>query len=154
MRLDPRARRPIAGLALLFAIALAATLPALAWTDPDVDPVVSSRNFQREAHISADGRKLVVKGNADCVPADGVLAVSVSLLQAGATAAARGFAKPAACTDEKDGFTVALTVGADQPAFAAGPAEACAFATTQGAAGLTGADQWCTFVKLVVDPAM
>ena len=142
--------------AILAAISLTAlaTSPALAWTDPDIDPVTSSRNFEPEGRMSADGRRLVVSGAADCRPVEGDLAVSVSVLQASAVAAARGFSTPQPCIDDKDGFTVELTVGAERPAFTAGPVEACAFATTHAGDDLTDADQWCTFIQLVVDPAM
>lgn len=142
--------------AILAAIALAAIAasPVHAWTDPDLSPVTSSRNFEREGRMSVDGRTLVVSGSADCRPVEGDFAVWLSVLQAGAVAGARGFSTPQPCTDHKDGFTVELTVGAERPAFTAGPAEACAFATTHAGDDLTDADQWCTFIRLVVDPAM
>ena len=153
MRRSILPRHVTAAGALIPALVLSVT-PVFAWTNPETSPVTSSRNFAPEARLSADGRKLVVSGAADCLPADGKLIVSVSVLQASVTASARGISKAVPCTDGKDHFTVVLSVGEAKPAFAAGPAEACAFASTQSDSSFTGADQWCAFVKLVVDPSM
>ncbi len=153
MRRSILPRHVTAAGALIPALVLSVTA-VFAWTNPETSPVTSSRNFAPQARLSADGRKLAVSGAADCLPADGSLTVSVSVLQAAVMASARGISPAAPCADGRDHFTVELSVGAGKPAFTASPAEACAFATTQGDAGLTGADQWCAFVKLVVDPSM
>jgi hypothetical protein len=139
-------RHVIAAGALIPALLLSVTA-VCARTNPDMSLVTSSRNVAPEARLS-------VTGAADCLPAAGNLTVSVSVLEVGVTASARGISPAVPGADGKDHFKAELSVGAGMPAFTAGAAEASAFAATQGNAGLTGADQWCAFVNLVVDPSM
>jgi hypothetical protein len=142
---------------VLAALAALAT-PALAWISPDVDPV-SSAKFDREAPLSADGTTVTVTGNALCGK-DGVMQVSVSVLQQETLAFVRGYSAEVACHAEGLApFTAELTVGEDRPTFAPGPAMACALSQTRPApdprAGrddpepAADYDQWCVFIELV-----
>ena len=130
----------------------AATSQAANWIDPDTDPF--RRLFAAEAKLSADGRRLVVAGTADCAAADGSMQVSVSILQPENLAAVRGFSKVQPCTDGEDSFTAELTVREGKPSFAAGPVQACALAQIGTDDGAPRYDFWCTFVTLVVDDAL
>ena len=104
--------------------------------------------------LSADGRRLVVTGTADCAAADGSTQVSVSILQPENLAAVRGFSKVQPCTDAEDSFAAELTVREGKPSFAAGPVQACALAQIGTDDGAPRYDFWCTFVTLVVDDAL
>jgi hypothetical protein len=110
--------------------------------------------FDPEAKMSLDGRRLVVTGITDCVPADGEVTVSISALQNGSLAVARGASAQQACTEGSDPFTAELTVREGRPPFTAGPVQACALATMRNGDKLANVDQWCSFVQVVVDPAM
>ena len=110
--------------------------------------------FDPEAKMSSDGRKLVVTGTTDCLPADGEVTVSVSALQVASLAVARGTSARQSCTEEADTFTAELTVREGRPSFAAGPVQACALATMRNGNTITNVDHWCSFVQVVVDPAM
>ena len=104
------ARRPVAMLTVASMLAAAAASPASGWTDPNPTPFTMFRLFAPEAKLSADGRRLVVTGMADCGPAEGVVQVAVSVLQHETFASARGFSKEQPCTDAEDTFTAELTV--------------------------------------------
>jgi len=77
--LNPIGRPAANALAAAVAAAALAT-PALGWIDPDPEPFHAFRLFTPEAKVSADGRKLVVTGMADCGPHEGVVQVAVSVL--------------------------------------------------------------------------
>jgi hypothetical protein len=141
-------------LAVASMLAAAAATPASGWTDPDPTPFQMFRFFTPEAKLSADGRKLVVTGMADCGPAEGVVQVAVSVLQHESFAAARGFSSEQPCTDGEDTFTAELTVKEGKPSFAAGPVQACGMAQMRNEDGAPDYDFWCTFVTLVVDEGL
>jgi hypothetical protein len=144
-------------LAVLAAASIAAAAlatPASGWTDPTPEPFQMFRLFTPEAKLSADGRKLVVTGMADCGPAEGVVQVAVSVLQHATFAAARGFSAEQPCTDAEDTFTAELTVKEGKPAFTAGPVQACGMAQMRKEGGAPDYDFWCTFVTLVVDEGL
>jgi hypothetical protein len=134
--------------------AIALTSPASGWVDPDPDPFEMFRLFTPEGKLSADGRKLIVTGMADCGPAEGVVQVAVSVLQHATFAAARGFSKEQPCTKAEDTFTAELTVKEGKPSFTAGPVQACGMAQMRNEGGSPDYDFWCTFVTLVVDEAL
>jgi hypothetical protein len=136
--------------AVLIGAALSA--PAFGWIDPDIDPF--RRLFTAEGKLSADGRRLVVTGTADCAASDGQTQVSISILQPENLAAVRGFSKVQSCTDAEDAFTAELTVREGKPSFAAGPVQACAMAHIGMEAGPSSYDFWCTLVTLVVDETL
>lgn len=145
-------RAAAAAAALSTIVALSS--PALGWTDPDPQPFHAFRLFTPEVKLSADGRKLVVTGMADCGPAEGVVQVTVSILQHETLGVARGLSKEQDCTDAEDTFTAELTVKEGKPSFTAGPAQACAMAQMRKEDGPKDYDFWCTFVTLVVDDAL
>ena len=118
----------------------AAAAPALAWTNPDVNPFTSFRLFSPQAQMSADGRRIVVAGTADCGPVAGEVRVAVSVLQQAGLAAARGFSTPQPCTEAEDSFSADLTVREGKPAFTAGPVQTCGFALMRDDQGITDAD--------------
>ena len=105
------------GILAAASIAAALASPASGWTDPDPTPFQAFRFFTPEAKLSADGRKLIVTGMADCGPAEGVVQVAVSVLQQDTLAAARGLSKEQPCTDAEDAFTAELTVKDRQARF-------------------------------------
>jgi hypothetical protein len=150
-------RMPGHSIVVLAALAALST-PALGWIEPEIDPV-SSGKFEREAPLSADGMTVTVTGNALC-DKDGVMQVSVSVLQQETFASVRGYSEEVACRAEGLApFTAELTVGEDRPTFAPGPAMACALSQTRPApdprAGrddpepAADYDQWCVFIELV-----
>ena len=147
-------KRRLAILAATSLVAAALASPALGWVDPDGQPFQAFRLFTPEARLSADGRKLVVSGMADCGPPEGVVQVTVSILQHEALAVARGLSKEQACTDAEDTFNAELTVKEGKPAFTAGPVQACGMAQMRKEDGAKDYDFWCTFVTLVVDDAL
>ena len=146
--------RPAAVALAASIVAAALATPASGWINPDPEPFQAFRFFAPEAKLSADGRKLVVTGMADCGPAEGVVQVAVSVLQQDTLAAARGLSKEQPCTDAEDTFTAELTVKEGKPAFAAGAVQACGMAQMRKEDGAKDYDFWCTFVTLVVDEAM
>jgi len=120
--------KPLAILAGASIAALALASPASGWTDPSPDPFQAFRLFTPEAKLSADGRRLVVSGMADCGPTEGVVQVAISVLQQETFASSRGFSKEQPCTDAEDNFSAELTVKEGRPSFTAGPAQACGMA--------------------------
>jgi hypothetical protein len=143
---------------VVFGALAALATPALGWIEPDTDPVSSAR-FEREAPLSADGTTVTVTGNALCGK-DGVMQVSVSVLQQETLATVRGYSEEVACRAEGlEPFTAELTVGEGRPAFEPGPAMACALSQTRPAPDPRGGrddpepaadyDQWCVFIELV-----
>ena len=146
-----RIGRPVAVAFAASMVAAALATPASGWIDPDPDPRQMFRLFTPEAKLSADGRKLVVTGMADCGVAEGVVQVAVSVLQHETFASARGFSKEQPCTDAEDTFTAELTVKEGKPSFTAGPVQACGMAQMRNEGGAPDYDFWCTFVTLVVE---
>ena len=144
-------KRRLAILAAASIAAAALATPASGWVDPDPTPFQMFRLFTPEAKLSADGRKLIVTGMADCGPPEGVVQVAVSVLQQETLASARGFSKEQPCTDGEDVFTADLTVKEGEPSFTAGPVQACGMAQMRNEGGAPDYDFWCTFVTLVVE---
>jgi hypothetical protein len=128
-----------------------ATSAALAWIEPDPQPIRMFRLFAPEAKLSSDGRRIVVTGVADCGPAEGAVQVAVSVLQQDTLARARGFSTEQACTEAEDSFTAELAVREGTPAFVAGPVMACGMAQMRTEDGARDYDFWCTFVTLVTE---
>jgi hypothetical protein len=142
----------LSAVSMAMIVLTSAVPPAFGWINPDTDPF--RRLFAAEEKLSADGRRLVVTGTADCAAADGQTQVSVSILQHESLAAARGFSKIQPCTDTEDSFTAELTVREGKPSFTAGPVQACAMAQMGTEDGPSSYDFWCTFVTLVVDDTL
>jgi hypothetical protein len=149
--LHPIGRPAAVAFAAASMLAAALATPASGWTDPDPSPFQMFRLFTPEAKLSADGRRLVITGMADCGPDEGVVQVAVSVLQHETFAAARGFSTEQPCTDAEDTFVAELTVKEGKPAFAAGPVMACGMAQMRNEDGAKDYDFWCTFVTLVVE---
>lgn len=105
-----------------------------------------------EGRVSADGRRVVVTGNAACTVAAEDLTVTVSLMQPAQLASARGSSAGNPCVPGPNEFAATLAVPVDRPSFTPGPVEACALA--QSRIPLGNIDMWCGFVFLEADPSL
>jgi hypothetical protein len=108
-------------------------------------PILAKANIDRNATVSANGRRLVVTGPVSCQKAQ-VFSIRVTVTQRRTAAVAEGRARRI-CTGVKQHWR-ATALDASGAPFKPGTAKACALGVTGREGRATDAHQWCAQVTL------